>query len=326
MSKLITGGTGFLGSELSHILVNRGEDIILFDVNPNWDRIRDIRDKVKVIPGNLTNWSEVFNAIKENNVEGIYHLGSMLSLPSQENPWASFEVNVCGTMYVLEAARLFNVGKVVFISSLSTYSLGVPRIVTDDTLQRPTSMYGCGKLYCELLGRFYRSKFGLDFRTFRSPILIGPGVRTPGAAQYVSLMIEHAALGKPYECYVSEDTRSSGVMYFKDAARALDMLYQASTEQIKTINYNVAGLKQSIAAEELENMIKKYVPNFSVNYKPDKEAVEYLQKYKTAMQIIDDTRAREEWRWKPLYEDLDSIIIDFVKEVRTRPEFYGITK
>lgn len=232
MSKLITGGTGFLGAQLAFMLVNRGEDVILFDVNPNWDRIRSIRDKVKVILGNLADWPSVMNVVKENRVEGIYHLGAMLTVQSQAYPWASFQTNVCGTMNLLETARLLNVKKVVFVSSIATYALGMPLVITDDSLQRPTSMYGCCKLYCELLGRFYRSKFGLDFRTFRSPTLVGPGISTSGVTQYVSQMIEHAALGKHYECYVSEETKSMGFMYFKDAIRCLDLLYQAPKKNL----------------------------------------------------------------------------------------------
>lgn len=323
MSKLITGGTGFLGSQLAHLLVDRGEDIILFDIDINWNRIKGIKDKVKVVQGNLGNWAEVLHVVKENSPEGIFHLGSMLSLPSQANPRASFQANVCGTMHVLEAARLFDVEKVVFTSSVGTYGLGLPQVITDDTLQRPTSMYGSGKVYCELLGRFYRTKFGLDFRTFRSPTLVGPGVSTPGAVQFVSLMLEYAALDKPYECYVSEDSYFGPPMYFKDSVRVLDMLYQAPPENIKTINYNVCGLRETKAAKELEEAIRKHIPEFSLTYKPDHDVVEYLTKYQ-AGQSYDDTNAREEWGWKPLYEDLESIVEDYIKEVRTRPEFFGI--
>jgi len=324
MSKLITGGTGFLGSQLAHVLVDRGEDIVLFDININRDRIKDISERVTVIQGNLGNWPEVLNVVKDNCVEGIYHLGSMLSLPSQANPWASFQSNVCGTMHVLEAGRLFGVEKVVFASSVGTYGLGLSGVITDDTIQRPTSMYGSGKVYCELLGRFYRTKFDLDFRTFRAPALVGPGVRTPGAVQYVSLMLEHAALGKPYECYVSEDTTFAPPMYFKDAVRALDLLYQAPRENIRTINYNVAGMREGRTARELEEVIKNHIPRFSIVYKPDKEAVEYNKKYK-AWRIFDDTNAREEWGWEPLFRDLESIVGDYINEVRTRPGFFGIT-
>ncbi|MCK4581263.1 MAG: NAD(P)-dependent oxidoreductase, partial [Dehalococcoidia bacterium] len=105
MKVLVTGGTGFIGAELSRTLVERGEDVVLFDIAPGTARIADIRDKVKVVQGNLACWPEVFNVIKDYSIEGIYHLGSMLSVPSNANPWASFQVNVVGTMHVLEGAR-----------------------------------------------------------------------------------------------------------------------------------------------------------------------------------------------------------------------------
>jgi len=323
MAKLITGGTGFIGAELAHALIGQGEEVVLFDVTPNWERISEIKDKVKVIPGNLGNSFEVLNTIKENNIDGIYHLGSMLSIPSDANPQASFQANVCGTMHVLEAARLFNVTRVVFSSTFGTYSLGTGRVITDDTLQRPVTMYGCGKLYGELLGMFYRRKFGLDFRSVRLPSIVGPGVRTPGVAQYNSLMIEKAALGEPYECYVAEDTRYPGVMYFKDTVRCLEMAYQAPREQIKTVNYNVAGLKGGVTARELELSIKKHIPDFSVTYKPDPKVMAIFRA-RVMAEVYDDTKAREEWGWQPAYDDIEKQIVDFIHEVRTRPEHYGL--
>ncbi len=325
MVKLITGGAGFIGAELARTLVGQGEEVVLFDVAPNWERIRDIKDRVKVILGNLSNYFEVLNAVKENNIEGIYHLGSMLSIPSDANPQASFQTNVCGTMHVLEAARLFNVARVVFTSTFGTYSLGVSQVITDNTLQRPVTMYGCGKLYGELLGMFYRKRFGLDFRSVRLPSIVGPGVRTPGVAQYNSLMIEKATLGEPYECYVAENTRYPGVMYFKDVVRCLEMVYQAPMEQIKTVNYNVAGLKGGVTAKELELLIKKHVPDFSVIYKPDPKVMAVFQARAT-VEIYDDTKARKEWGWEPVYDNVEKQIVDFIQEVRTRPEYYGLTQ
>ncbi len=323
MSTLITGGKGFLGSHLAHLLVDRGEQVILFDIDNTSSRIKAIKDKVTVVQGNLGNWGEVLNTVKSYHPQGIYHLGSMLSLPSQANPWASFQSNVCGTMHVLEAARLFGVEKVVFTSSLGTYGLGLPQIITDDALQRPTSMYGAGKVYGELLGRFYRMKFGMDFRAFRAPTLVGPGVQTPGVAQFVSLMLEHASLGKPYECHVSEDSCFAPPMYFKDAVRALDMLYQAPREKIQTVNYNVCGLRDTKSAKSLELAIRRHVPDFPLTYKPDSEVVEYLKKYKPE-QVYDDTNARNEWGWSPRYETLESIVEDYIEEVQTRPAYFGI--
>lgn len=321
MTKLITGGTGFIGAELARILVGRGEDVVLFDIAPNYARIKGIGDKIRLVQGNLAYYSEVFNVVKDYNIKSIYHLGGMLSVPSNANPWASFQANVCGTLHVFEAARLLNGVGVVFASTLGTYGLGTTSRITDDTIQRPTIMYGIGKLYCELLGMFYKNRFGLDFRSVRYPAIIGPGVKTPGVAQYNPWMIEHAALGKPYECFVTEDTKCP-VMYFKDAAICLDRLYQASKENIKTVNYNVAGVKPVQTAKELEMAIKKYVPNFQVTYKPDPQIMEFHRNF--IVEVYDDSRARKEWGWKSKYSNLDVIVEDFIAEVRKNPERYGI--
>ncbi len=248
-------------------------------------------------------------------------MGSMLSVPSDANPWASFQVNVVGTMHVLEAARLFDVSKVIFTSSLTTYGLACPSVVTDETIQRPTTMYGCGKLYCEVLGMFYRNRFGLDFRTVRYASVVGPGVRTPGVAQWNAWMIEYPALGKPFECFVTAETKVP-VIYFKDAARSVDMLYQAAKERIKTINYNVAGVTPSRTAEELEQVVKKYIPEAQISYKPDPKVMDFYRSLR--VDVFDDSRAREEWGWQPLYSDFEKVAIDTIEELRARPERYGI--
>jgi NAD(P)-dependent dehydrogenase (short-subunit alcohol dehydrogenase family) len=108
MTKLVTGGTGFIGAAVAGWLVERGEDVVPFYVVPNAHRFDGIKDHVKFVQGDLKVWPEIFNAVKGNH-DGIYHLGAMLSLPSEANPWASFQVNVMGTMYILEAARLLDV-------------------------------------------------------------------------------------------------------------------------------------------------------------------------------------------------------------------------
>jgi len=321
MSILITGGTGFIGVGLAHKLVERGEELVLFDVAPRSERVADIKGKVKVLQGDLKVWPEVMNAVMENNVEGIFHLGSMLSLPSEENPWASFQTNVAGTMYVLEAARLFGVKRMVFASTAATYGLGTGEVITDDTLQRPITMYGAGKLYGELLGRFYRRKFGFDFRALRYCAVMGPGVKTIAVTQFYPWMVENAALGRPYECFASEDA-AIPVTYFKDAIRAIEMLYYAPKEQIKTVCYNISGVSPAQSAKELEMAIKKIIAEAKITYKPDPITTEFFQSQ--SMRVIDDSRAREEWGWQPSYTDFEKLVKDFVQEVRTKAKFYGL--
>jgi len=322
MSILITGGTGFIGAGLARKLLERNEDVILFDIVPRIEHVADIKDKIRIVQGDLKVWPEVLNVVKENNVDGIFHLGWMLGIQSEHNPWASFQTNIAGTMYVLEAARLFGVKRVVFTSSTLTYGLGTTGVITDETIQRPTNMYGIGKLYGELLGRFYRRKFDLDFRCLRYCTIVGPGVKTISAAHYNSLMIEHAALGKPYECPVTENT-AIAVMYFKDAIRATKMLYDAPREQIKMVCYNISGVSPVKKVKELEVAIKKSIPEVRITYKPDPLVMELLESIRS-INIIDDTLARDEWGWEPLYADFEKLVEDFIQEVRMKPQLYGL--
>lgn len=313
MSKLITGGTGLIGSELARMLADRGEEVVLFDISPNYQRIKDISGSVRVVRGNLANIYEVFNAVREYGIKGIFHFGGMLSVPSNKNPWASFQANVCGTMHVLEAARLFEVETVVFSSTTSTYSLGTPSVVNDETIQRPVTMYGCGKLYGELLGAFYKNKFGLDFRSIRYPAVIGPGVDTPGIAQYNAWMIEYAVTGKEYHCFVTEETKTP-VMYYKDAALAAIMLYNAPKENIITVNYNCAGVTPVSTAKQLELAIKKYIPGFKIKYQPDPDMMKIHNARK--IDVYDDSKAKEEWGWQSSYSSLEQVVESFIDEMK----------
>ena len=321
MSILITGGTGKIGLGLAHSLVERGEDVVLFDIAPRIERVADIRDKVKVVQGDLKVWPEVMNVVKENNIDGIFHHGSMLSLPSDENPWASFQTNVAGTMHVLEAARLFGVKRMVFASTEATYGLGTTGTITEETLQRPITMYGAGKLYCELLGRFYRRKFGLDFRCIRYFTVIFPGTKIRALPTFIPWMIEHTAMGKPFECYVSEDTKQP-ITYNKDAIRATIMLYDAPKERIEAVCYNISGVSPTQTAKGLELTIKKFIPDAKITYKPDPVVMEYYRTRKA--EVIDDSPAREEWGWIPSNTPLEKVVEDFINEVRTRPKLYGL--
>ncbi len=321
MRILVTGGTGYIGAELVRSLVAKGHEVSTFGPSSNPGRIADMMGDVSVIRGSLANASEVFNAVRDRRAERIFHLGSMLSSPSQADPWASFQVNVVGTVNVFEAARLFDVPQVIFTSSISTFAIGAGTIATDYTIQRPATMYGSGKLYCECLGRFYKSRFGLDYRGVRFPSVIGPGTTQRTVAQYNSWMIEYPAMGKPFECFVTPETKGPG-MYFKDAVRSLQLLSDASLECIQTLTYNVGGLTPTPTAKDVELAVRAHVPDAVITYNPDPAIMQYYASAK--MEVFDDTYAREEWGWRPVYGSLDQIVPDFIMEVRTNAARYGL--
>jgi threonine 3-dehydrogenase len=290
MTKLITGGTGYIGAELAHILVDRGGDMVLFDVTINRYRIADIENKVKVVQGDLGNFPEVLNVVKDNHVTEIYHMGAMLTYTSELNPRASFRANVIGTFNVLEAARLSGVQKMIFTSTLGTYGLRMDKVLTDISIQRPITMYGCGKLYAEGLGRFYRNRFGLDFRSVRYAQMVGPNVHTPG--HWAPPMIEDAILGKSHECtYATPETMISPI-YVRDAARAADMVLQAPQESIKMVNYNVAGVPAFISAKGIETILTRRFPKTKVTYKVDPSITPPHGRF-DLLKVFDDSYASE---------------------------------
>jgi threonine 3-dehydrogenase len=319
MSVLITGGTGFIGSEVVRTLLEKGEkDLVTFDINPSIKLLDNVADQVEIVEGDLGNFSHVLNVVKKCKPKVIYHLGSMISLPCEADPPSAFRANALGTFYLLEAARLFDLPQVVFSSTVATYGLDIREgVINDYTLQRPELFYGATKVFSELMGLFYKRKYGLDFRGVRYPSIVGPGVKTVGVDRYISWVIEESVKGNPYTIYVKPETRFP-VMYFKDAAQAIIKLGQAPIETIKTVIYVIAGPTPIASAQELADMVRAKIPGAKIDFKPDLELQKILDKF---IIPLDDSVARNEWNWMPGY-DQERIVDDFIKEMRIHPHRY----
>jgi threonine 3-dehydrogenase len=320
MSILVTGGYGLIGSALTRMLVERGEKVSVLDQHVLPGRFSGLAEKVKTYQADLGNFSKVLEAVKESSPRVILHLGAMLSLPSNADPQASFSTNVAGTYHVLEAARLFQVPKVLFPSTVATYGLDITGGVIDDlTLQRPITMYGSTKVFAELLGRFYRTKYGLDFRAVRYPSVIGPGAKSPHISIYNAWAVEKAFYGEPYEIFVEPEVRCP-VLYFKDAARALLLLEAAPTEAIRTVCYLLAGIQPAVSAGQLVSEIRRHYPDAVFSFKPDPTAMEFHRQMQGLS--FDDRSAQKEWGWKPAFS-LAEMISDFYSELKDHPERYS---
>ena len=319
MTILITGGAGFISAEIARILLSRGEKrLILFDIHPSTKRLGDLTGRIEMVQGDLRNFSHVLNLVETCRPDVIYHLGGMLSVPSDADPSAAIQVNVLGTFHILEAARLFKVRQLLFASTTATYARDIREEVMDDyTLQRPQFFYGATKLFCEHMGLFYRRKYGLDFRGVRYPSVVGPGVKTPGVVQYNSWAIEESARGNPFTIYVKPETRCP-VIYFKDAAGAIVKLGDAPKERIEMVNYVLAGATPIASAQELADMVKARIPDARIDFRPDLELQKILDK---SLLPIDDRVARKEWGWRSEY-DQERIVDDFLAELRTHPDRY----
>jgi len=318
VATLITGGAGFIGLEVVRLLLEKGEQRpVIFSRNPVRARLGDLADQVEIIRGDLGNFSHVLHAVKQARPEVIYHLGAMLSLPSEADPTAAFQTNAAGTFHILEAARLFEIPRVIFASSIGTYGLDIrDDLIRDTTIQRPLLFYGATKVFGEHMGLFYRRKYNLDFRGLRYPSIIGPGVRTPGGAQYTSWVIEECAKGNPFTIWVKPESRVP-VMYIKEAARATVQLASAPVEQIKTVTYLIDGKKPMPSAQELADAVRGKLPEAQITFQPDLE----IQRVIDNVLPLDDHNARQEWGWEPTYT-LERMVADFLDELRTNPQRY----
>ena len=316
MPKLITGGLGFIGSHLARKLVYMGEEVILFDILTDSKLISDLRHKVTVVRGDLGNQLEVMNLIKEYKVDTIFHTAALLSASAELSPLTAYTINANGTLYILEAARNFEVQKVIFLSSISTYGPGVPDRVDDDTVQRPTTMYGVTKVISERLGEYYHVKFGLNFRGLRFPSIIGPGRGGGGASAYSSLIVQEPAAGRPYDVFVDEEAKIP-LLYIEDAVQAMISLENVPETNLKRRIYNIEGF--SPTGYQLAAIVKKYIPSAQIRFCPDAAMVQIVRSWPKE---LDGSNARQDWGWQTKY-DLDEAIRHFIKNFHENEFLYG---
>ncbi len=312
MAVLITGGAGFIGSALTKEFLGRGEEVVIFDKVVD-DTLFAGEKGVTRIKGDITNWPEVLNAVSRQKVETIFHLAAILSAICEANPWAAISINALGTQYVLEAARLFGVKKVMFTSSMGCYAVTQETVVTEETAQRPTLMYGVTKVFGELLGLYYHRKFGIDFRGIRFPQLIGPNVKTFGFGQYNPWLIEAAVKGEPFDVWAPEETVLP-LLYIKDAVKSLLMLHDADEGRLTKRVYNVGQITPPPTARQIVEIVKRYYPDACISFKPDPAAALGL---KTIPKIIKGDAAEKEWGWRPTYT-IEETVRDFIEEYGKR--------
>ncbi|RLA03958.1 MAG: hypothetical protein DRQ54_10130 [Gammaproteobacteria bacterium] len=263
--------------------------------------------------------SRLLDAVKQSRPAAIYHLGAMLSVASDLDPAAAMQANVNGTFNVLEAARLLDVPQVIFASSIGTYGADVDGDQFDDlTIQRPLSFYGSAKLFGEHSGNFYRRRYGLDFRSIRFPGVAGAGVRTPGAAQFHSWMVEESAKGRAYTVAAAEHTQVP-IVYVKDAARGVLKLASAPVEDLRMFNYLISGVPPTPTAGELAELVRARVPGAAISFDPDPVRQQMLEKM---IKPIDDRFARQEWGWAPEF-DAAALIDDILLELTEHPGRYA---
>ncbi len=309
---LVTGALGQLGSELTPSLRGRygRENVLASDVR------RPSEEVLNSGPFELLDVTDIERTrevVKGFDVDLIFHLAAILSAAGELKPQLAWHVNVNGLRNILEAAREFEVEGVFFPSSIASFGPETPReMAPQDTIMRPRTIYGITKLTGELLCDYYYSKYGLDVRGLRYPgIISSEALPGGGTTDYAVEMFHYAIKEGRYMCFVKRETVLP-MIYMPDAIRAAIELMEADISRLKHHNaFNVSGM--SFSAGELEEEIRRHIPNFAVEYRPD-----FRQEIaNTWPRSIDDSAAREEWGWKPLYS-LPLMAEDMIKRLRER--------
>jgi len=307
---LVTGATGQIGSELTIELRKKYGENNVVAAGHKRKPSGELLESGCFEYVDATDKESISKVIKKYDIDTIYHLAAVLSAVGEENPQLAWHVNIDGLYNVLEVARENNVKQVFWPSSIAVFGQGAPRNRTpQNAVLIPGTMYGVTKVAGELLCNYYFSKFGLDVRGVRYPGIISS--ETPpggGTTDYAVEIFYEAIRNGHYTCFVREDTVLP-MMYMPDCIKAAIDLMEADASRINhRTSYNVTAI--SFSAGELTAEIRKHIPNFRVEYKPD-----FRQKIADSWPMsIDDSVARKEWNWNPSY-DLASMTRDMIEKL-----------
>ncbi len=310
---LVTGATGQIGSELTIELRKRfgGENVVAAGHRrkPNEKLLRT--GPFEYI--DVSKRESIEKAVEKYDVDTIYHMAAVLSAVGEKNHQVAWRVNMDGLINVLETTKDCALTKIFWPSSIAVFGSEAPRLNTpQNTVLLPETMYGVTKVAGELLCNYYFLRFGLDVRSVRYPGIISS--ETPpggGTTDYAVEIFYEAIRRKRYTCFVRAETVLP-MMYMPDCIEATINVMEADASRIKRrTSYNLAGM--SFSAGELVSEIKKYIPEFECEYKPD-----FRQKIADSWPMsIDDAAAQEDWDWKPAY-NLADMAKDMVEKLSTR--------
>ena len=323
---LITGAGGEIGHGLIERLTADGDSaIITIDLQPLEQRLASRVEKE--YQGSILETHLLERILSEYEVERIYHLAAILSTRAEFTPVTGHQVNVEGTLKLLDFAQAQGESHgraVVFLYPSSIAAYGLPDLETkaaagavrEHKWNHPTTMYGCNKLYCEHLGRYFAHHYKqlaaetlsgkVDFRAIRFPGLISAvTVPSGGTSDFAPEMVHAAARGSAYACFVRPDTRIP-FMVMPDAVDALMRLAKADRSVLGQSVYNITAFNPS--AEEIRSLVSEGFPGADITFDPDLKRQVIVDSWPAD---VDDSAARADWGLEPRY-GLESGFADYL--------------
>ncbi len=314
---LITGAGGEIGHSLiDYLATDDGRAIVTLDLTPLDPALG--AKVAREFTGSILDKNLLELILGEFEVDQIFHLAALLSTRSEFSPVTAHEVNVEGTLNLLEFAQREGESHgrpVTFLYPSSIAAFGVPTLaakaaagrVTEDQFTTPTTMYGCNKLYCEHLGAYYANHYKqlssdpqsgrVDFRAVRFPGLISAlTVPSGGTSDYAPEMIHAAAKGEPYACFVRPDTQIP-FMAMPDGVAALIALAAAPRESLTQTAYNLGAFAPT--AEAVRDEVLRAFPSADISFKVDEKRQGIVDSWPAD---VDDSAARRDWGFAPQYD------------------------
>jgi len=328
---LVTGASGEIGHGLITRLSGSGRPIVTIDLAPLDPSLHRLVHRE--FTGSITDATLLERVLAEFEVDLIFHLAALLSTRAEFTPTTAHHVNVEGTLTLLEFAQREGESHgrtVMFLYPSSVAAYGLPDLATktrvgrirEDEWNTPRTMYGCNKLYCEHLGRYYarfykqlaaHSTGRVDFRCVRFPGLISAvTVPSGGTSDYAPEMIHAAARGEAYTCFVRPDTRIP-FMAMPDAIAALLDLAKAPRESLTRTAYNLTAF--SPTAQQIHDAVLAAFPGAVVQWGTDVKRQSIVDSWPAD---VDDEAARRDWGFAPVYDFTSAFAEYLIPNVRER--------
>lgn len=297
---LIIGSSGQIGTELVLKLrkIYGNENIIASDIRKGNYEVME-SGPFELL--DVMNKNDIMEVVEKHEIKQVYLMAAMLSAIAERNPKKAWDLNMNSLFNILDLAKDKIIDKVFWPSSIAVFGPDTPKMNTpQNTVIKPTTVYGISKLAGENWCAYYHNKYGVDVRSVRYPGVISYKTTPGGGTTDYAVEIFYEAIRKKcYNSFLTEDT-TLPMMYMDDAIDATIRLMQIVKSK-KYISYNIAAM--SFSPKELSKVIKKYVPDFEMKYKPDSRQ-EIADSWP---QSIDDSKANKDWNWKAKV-DIDELV------------------
>ena len=262
MSVMVTGGTGFIGNRIIRKLVERGEEVVCFDLAPPRANLEPYLDRIKVYRGDVTQVPQLLEACHTHGVHRIVHMAALLPPDTEDRPHLGMLVNIQGTNNVFEVARWTGIQRVVYASSIAVYGVQDTfgdRPLNEDDLAAPINMYGMTKAANDFAAGKYRDNYGLDIRGIRICTVFGHGRVTGMTGMIGGLMVSLPAIGQPVSM-AFDPMEASPMIHAEDAA---EIFVEAALKEDLRHNVYISG-GHLATIQDMADAVREFIPDASI--------------------------------------------------------------